>query len=193
MIELYMASTTNSRRASIGLSEAGLPYRTHAMDLRKGDQRTPEHLARNPYGKVPVIVDTEGVNGSPVTVFESGAILLYAAEKSGKLYGKDPVDRVEVQKWFMLLMSGAVPYLSALKQHATLRPECDRVVKVIDNHLSKNEYFASEFSIADICLYPRLVGYEEALFPVGDYKHIQRWMQLVGGRPGVQAGMRAPG
>ena len=162
MIELYMASTTNSRRASVGLSEAGLRYKVHRIDLRAKEQQSAEHLARNPYGKVPVIVDPEGMDGNPVTVFESGAILLYVAEKSGKLYGKDASDRVEVQKWFMLHMNGSVPFLGALKNHATLRPECDRVVSVIDNHLSKNEFFAAEFSIADACFYPRVAGMEES-------------------------------
>jgi GST-like protein len=192
MIELYMASTTNSRRASIGLSEAGLPYKVRRLDLRAKEQHQAEHLARNPYGKVPVIVDPEGLDGTTVTVFESGAILLYAAEKSGKLYGKDAADRVEVQKWFMLHMSGSVPFLGALKTHPTLRPECDRVVRVIDNHLSENTFFAAEFSIADACFYPRVAGMDESMFPISNYKNIVRWIEEVGARPGVKEGMCQP-
>ena len=192
MIELYMASTSNSRRASIGLSEAGLPYNVHRIDLRAKEQQSPDHLARNPYGKVPVIVDTDGRDGNPVTVFESGAILLYVAEKSGKLYGRDAADRVDVQKWFMLHMSGSVPLLGALKNHPTLRPECERVVRVIDNHLSTNTFFAAEFSIADACFYPRVAGMDDAMFPISNYKHIKRWIEEVGARPGVKEGMSQP-
>lgn len=192
MIDVYMAGTTNSRRASVGLSEAGLEYTTHFINLREKQQRSPEHLARNPYGKVPVIVDSDGPGGKPVTVFESGAILLYAAEKSGKLYGKDAAERVDVQKWFMLHMSGSVPFLGALKNHSTLRPECDRVVKVIDDHLSKNRFFAGSFSIADVCFYPRVAGFDESVFPISEYKNISRWIEEVSARPGVQEGMAQP-
>ncbi len=192
MIDLYMATTTNSRRASVGLSEAGLAYKAHPINLREKQQHTPEHLARNPYGKVPVIVDSDGPGGKPATVFESGAILLYAAEKSGKLYGKDAADRVEVQKWFMLHMNGSVPFLGALKNHPTLRADCDRVVKVIDDHLSKNRFFAETFSIADICFYPRVAGFDEDVFPMSGYRNIARWIDEVGARPGVKEGMSQP-
>jgi GSH-dependent disulfide-bond oxidoreductase len=192
MIDLYMAPTTNSRRASIGLSEAGLPYKAHRINLRAEEQRSPEHLARNPYGKVPVIVDPDGIEGKPVTIFESGAILLYAAEKSRTLYGKTPADRVEVQKWFMLHMSGSVPFLSALKNHPTLQPECERILRVIDNHLSRNRFFASEFSIADICFYPRVAAFDASLFPISSYNSIKRWIGEVGVRPGVIEGMSQP-
>ncbi len=192
MIDLYMAPTTNSRRASVGLSEAGLAYTVHPMNLRDKDQQTPEHLARNPYGKVPVIIDSQGPGGKSVTIFESGAILLYAADKSGKLYGKDALERIEVQKWFMLHMNGSVPFLGALKGHPTLKPECERVVKVIDNHLSKNQFFAPSFSIADICFYPRVAGFDQEVFPINDHKNIVRWIDEVGARPGTKEGMSQP-
>ncbi len=192
MIDLYMASTTNSRRASVGLSEAGLAYKAHPINLKEKQQSTPEHLARNPYGKVPVIIDADGPGGKPVTIFESGAILLYAAEKSGKLYGKDARERIEVQKWFMLHMNGSVPFLGALKGHPTLRPECDRVVRVIDDHLGKNQFFAPGFSIADVCFYPRVAGFDEEVFPMSSYKNITRWIGEVGARPGVKEGMSQP-
>jgi GSH-dependent disulfide-bond oxidoreductase len=192
MIDLYMASTTNSRRASIGLSEAGLPYRVHPIDLKKKEQHSPEHLLRNPYGKVPVIVDPDGPDGNRVTIFESGAILLYAAEKSGKLYGNNPTNRIDVLRWFMLHTSGSIPLLSALKRHPTLLPECGRVVKVIDSHLSKNRFFAGDFSIADASLYPRVAGFDESIFPIGDHKNLVRWIEEVGARPGVKSGMAEP-
>jgi GST-like protein len=192
MIDIYMAGTTNSRRASIGLCEAGLPYRSHAMNLRNGDQKSPAHLARNPYGKVPVIVDSEGPSGKSVTIFESGAILLYLAEKTGKLYGADPLDRIEVQKWFMLHMSGPVPLMSALKSQPGLRADCERVMKVIDTHLAEKQFFADAFSIADIALYPRIAGYDPELLDMDIYPNVQRWIAEVGARPAVQAGMQEP-
>lgn len=192
MIECYMWKTTNSRRASVGLSEAGLAYKAVPVNLQERQQQTPEHLARNPYGKIPVIVDSDGPGGKPVTVFESGAILLYIADKTGKLYGKDAAERVEVQKWFMLHMNGSVPFLGALKTHSTLMPECKRVMKVIDDHLSKNRFFTPSFSIADICFYPRVAGFDEATFPVSEYKNVCRWIEEVGARPGVKEGMSQP-
>ena len=192
MIQLYMASTTNSRRASVGLSEAGLPYEVHRLDLRAKEQKSPEHLARNPYGKVPVIVDPDGPGGKPATVFESGAILLYAAEKSGKLYGQDAADRVDVQKWFMLHMNGSLPYLGALKKYGALQPECERVVSVIDNHLANSKFFAAAFSIADICFFPRVAEFDESVFPISRYKNIVRWIEEVRSRPGVAEGMSQP-
>lgn len=192
MIDLYMWSTTNSRRASVGLEEAGLAYTAHPINLREKEQQSPAHLARNPYGKVPVMIDPDGPGGS-TTVFESGAILLYAADKSGKLYGKDGADKVEVQKWFMLNMNGSVPFLGALKNHPTLKPECERVVAVIDEHLGKQQFFAGSFSIADICFYPRVAGFDEEMFPISNYKNIARWIAEVGERPGVKAGMAQPG
>jgi GSH-dependent disulfide-bond oxidoreductase len=192
MIDCYMAATTNSRRASVGLSEAGLAYTAHAMNLREKDQQKPEHLARNPYGKVPVIVDSDGPGGKSVTIFESGAILLYAAEKSGKLYGKDALERIEVQKWFMLHMNGSVPFLGALKNHPTLKDDCARVVKVIDSHLAKNQFFAGSFSIADVCFFPRVFGFDQETFPINDFKNIVRWIDEVAARPATKEGMSQP-
>lgn len=192
MIECYMWSTTNSRRASVGLSAAELEYVVHPISLKERQQHSPEHLARNPYGKIPVIVDPDGPGGKPVTVFESGAILLYIAEKTGKFYGKDAAERIEVQKWFMLHMNASVPLLGALKNHPSHKDECTRVVEVIDKHLADHQFFTPSFSIADLTFYPRVAAYEEATFPIRDYKHLTRWIEEVGARPGVQDGMAQP-
>lgn len=192
MIDVYMWTTTNSRRASVGLSEAGLDYTVHPVNLQKKEQQTPEHLARNPYGKIPVIVDSDGPGGKPITVFESGAILLYIAEKTGKFYGANAADRVEVQKWFMLHMSGSLPFLGLLRNHPTVLGECERVCKVIDGHLGKQQFFAPEFSIADMAFYPRVAGFDEKTFPMSDYKNIARWIAEVGARPGTREGMSQP-
>jgi GST-like protein len=187
-----MASTTNSRRASVGLSAAGLEYVAHPINLKERQQFSPEHLARNPYGKVPVIVDPDGPGGKSVTVFESGAIMLYVAEKTGKLYGKDPMERIDVQKWFMLHMNASVPLLGMLKSHPAHLDECTRVVKVIDDHLAKNQFFAPSLSIADLTFYPRVAEYDAETFPIRDYKNLSRWIDEVGAQPAVQEGMAQP-
>ncbi len=193
MIDLYMWSTTNSRRASIGLEEAGLEYNVHPININEKDQFTPEHTARNPYQKVPVIVDHDGPGGVPVTVFESGAILLYAAEKSGRLYGKDAGDRVEVQKWFMLIMNATLPIMGALRANPPLLPNAERVLGVIDGHLADHEFFAAEFSIADLAFYPRVANWSVDSLALDKYPNIIRWTALVGARPAIQRGWAQPG
>ena len=193
MIDLYMWSTTNSRRASIGLEEAGLAYRVHPINIHEKDQFTPEHTARNPYHKVPVMVDDDGPGGETVTVFESGAILMYAAEKSGTLYGRDALDRIEVQKWFALHLHGSLPLLGTMCAHPGLLGNAERVCKVIDSHLADHEFFASEFSIADLAFYPRVATWGEESLPMSDYKNISRWIETVGAREAIQRGWAQPG
>jgi GST-like protein len=192
MIDLYMWSTTNSRRASIGLEEAGLEYTVHPINIQEKEQFTPEHTARNPYQKVPVIVDSDGPGGQPITVFESGAILLYAAEKSGKLYGKDARDRVEVQKWFILVMNATLPIMGALRANPPLVPNAQRVLGVIDHRLGDQEFFASEFSIADLAFYPRVANWAIDSLPLDPYSNILRWIETVGARPAIQRGWAQP-
>ncbi len=193
MIDLYMWSTSNSRRASIGLEEAGLEYRVHPINIHQKDQITAEHTARNPYQKVPVIVDHDGPGGAPVTVFESGAILLYAAEKSGKLYGKDARDRVEVQKWLMLHMNAALPIMGQMRTNPSLLADAQRVCGVIDRHLADHEFFTSEFSIADLAFYPRVANWSHDSLALDQYPNITRWIELVGTRPAIQRGWAQPG
>ncbi|MCZ6813109.1 MAG: glutathione S-transferase family protein [Alphaproteobacteria bacterium] len=193
MIDLYMWSTSNSRRASIGLEEAGLEYHVHPINIHQKDQITAEHTARNPYQKVPVIVDHDGPGGAPVTVFESGAILLYAAEKSGKLYGKDARDRVEVQKWLMLHMNSALPLMGQMRTNPSLLANAQRVCGVIDRHLADQEFFASEFSIADLAFYPRVANWSHDSLPLDQYPNMIRWIDTVGARPAIQRGWAQPG
>ncbi len=193
MIDLYMWTTTNSRRASIGLEEAGLAYTAHRINIHEKDQFTPEHTARNPYQKVPAMVDDDGPGGETVTVFESGAILLYAAEKSGKLYGGDALDRVEVQKWFILAINGAVPILGQMRSTPELLGGAERICKVIDDRLGDQEFFAGEFSIADLAFYPRVAKWGEESLPMSKYANISRWIETVGARAGVQRGWAQPG
>ncbi len=193
MIDLYMWRTTNSRRASAGLEEAGLDYIVHPININEKEQFTPKHTARNPYQKVPVIVDDDGPGGRPITVFESGAILLYAAEKSGTLYGADARDRVEVQKWFILIMNATLPIMGALRTNPPLVPNGERVLGVIDRHLADNEFFAPDFSIADLALYPRVANWTIDALPLDPYTNIARWTETVGARPAIQRGWAQPG
>lgn len=192
MIDLYMWTTTNSRRPAVMLEEVGLEYQTHPTNIQEGEQRTPEHTARNPYQKVPVIVDPDGPGGAPVTVFESGAILLYLAEKTGKLYGDDPTQRVEVQKWFMFQMNAALPIFSFIRAYPDIAKDAERVCKVMDGRLASQEFFAGGYSIADVALFPRLAAYPAKIFPVRDYANLARWIDTVAARPAVARGMAQP-
>lgn len=192
MIDLYMWTTTNSRRASVMLEEVGLAYRAHPINIHEGEQRTPEHTARNPYQKVPVIVDPDGPGGGTATVFESGAILLYLAEKTGKLYGDDPAQRAEVQKWFVFQMNSVLPIFSFIRAYPDIAKDAERVCKVMDGHLKDREFFAGSYSIADVALFPRLAAYPAKTFPVRDYANLARWIDTVAARPAVARGMAQP-
>lgn len=193
MIDLYMWSTTNSRRASIALEELNLPYRVHPVDIYSREQFTEAYTALNPYQKVPVLTDDDPPAGSPVTVFESGAILLYLVDKTGALYGLDAADRVEVQKWFILHMNSSLPvFRFAYRYPAALQKDLERVCAVIDDHLAVNRYFARSYSIADIALFPRIARYKPEVYPVRSHRHIARWLDEVGERDAVKRGMAQP-
>lgn len=192
MIDVYMWTTTNSRRATVGLEEAGLEYTAHPVNIQEGEQKTPEHTALNPYQKVPAIIDPDGPDGKPITVFESGAILLYAAEKTGTLYGANPRDKVTVQSWFALHLSGSLPILGALRQNPPMLAGAQRILGVIDSHLADHEFFAPDFSIADLAFYPRIANWAHDSLSMEDYPNIMRWRELVGARPAVQRGWAQP-
>jgi GST-like protein len=201
MIDLYTFTTPNGRKASIMLEEVGLPYRVHAVDLRKGDQKAADFLAKNPNGKIPVIVDQDG----PVTVFESGAILIYLAEKTGKLLAASGQARYEALEWVMFQMStiGPVfgPYYHFTKEAPEKLPyvieryrkEALRVLGVLDGRLAGRDYLAGDYSIADVCTYSwvalALDGFDE---PKAAFPHVRAWLARVGARPAVEKGMKIP-
>jgi GSH-dependent disulfide-bond oxidoreductase len=193
MIELYMWTTTNSRRASIGLEEAGLAYTVRPINIRKGDQFTPEYTQLTAYQKVPVMTDSAGPDGRAVTLFESGAILLYAAEKSGRLYGTSAAERLAIQKWFIFHLNSSLPaFRFSMRYPEQLRGDVERVCRVMDQHLAHNRWFADAYSIADIALYPRIANFDQAKYPVLQHRHMARWLAEVGERPAVQRGMAEP-
>src|SRR5258708_21894640 len=166
MIDLYTWGTPNGRKVSIMLEETGLPYRVHKVDISKNEQFKPEFLALNPNSKIPAIVDQEGPGGKPLPLFESGAILIYLAEKTGKLLPTDPAARYTVLQWLMFQMGGVGPMFGQVHHFLRAAPEpvpyaierygkeTRRLYGVLDVQLGKAAYLAGEYSIADIATYP---------------------------------------
>jgi GSH-dependent disulfide-bond oxidoreductase len=203
MIDLYTFTTPNGRKVSIALEELGLPYRTKVVELMKGEQFKPEFLAINPNNKIPAIVDHDVPGG--LRLFESGAILVYLAEKTGRLLPTAPVRRAEVMQWLMFQMGGVGPMLGQLGYFVRFstervpraieryRNESRRLLGVMDRHLQSHDYMASEYSVADIALYPWLASARE-YFPelFGSLLGVPQWMERVGSRPAVQRGMKVP-
>ena len=206
MIDLYTWRTPNGFKASIMLEEVGLPYEVHPVDLTKGEQLRPEFLAVNPNNKIPAIVDREGPGGSPFTVIESGAILLYLAEKSGRLLPRDPRRRSEAVQWLMWQMGGVGPMFGQYNHFAIYAKEkipyaIDRYLQeslrllgVLDGRLARVEYLAGEYSVADVALFPWVTSSlprlaEKAAERVAGYRSVHRWLASVGERPAVKKGL----
>jgi GSH-dependent disulfide-bond oxidoreductase len=198
MIDLYTSATPNGWKASITLEELGVPYKLHAISLSKQEQKTPEFLKINPNGRIPAIVD------DGFAVFESGAIMIYLAEKFGKLMPADAKGRSRVIQWLMFQMGGVgpmqgqanvffryapekIPY--AIERYQT---ETRRLYTVLDSRLADNEYLAGDYSIADIANWSWVSLYFWAGVSIDGLPHLQRWMKLVGDRPAVQRGIVIP-
>ncbi len=200
MIDLYTSPTPNGWKVSMALEEMQLPYEVHLVDLSAGDQHKPEFRAMNPNGRIPVIRDRD----TGVTVFESGAILLYLAEKSGRLMPSDLAGRYDVMQWLMFQMSGigpmqgqAVAFVRYFPEEvpqaiARYTNETRRLYEVLDGHLADREYLAGEYSIADIANYSWIRSWYWARVPVEGLEHLQRWMDDLAARPGIQRGCEVP-
>ena len=205
MIDLYLSGTANGFRASVALEEAGLPYRTHKVDLAKGEHRSPEFLKLNPASLIPVIVDQDGPGGKPLTLSQSGAIILYAAEKAGKFLPKDAVRRVMAWQWFTQGLSDVAGTSGALFRTENSVPEKiaantdyfkTRLLgffSVCDAHLASHDFLADEFSVAELMLYPNFSLRKPLLDEAGGFANLQRWGVAVGARPGIQKGMKVLG
>jgi GST-like protein len=205
MIDLYLAGTANGFRASVALDEAGLPYRVHKVDLAKGESHTPEFLKLNPAGLIPVIIDQEGAGGKPLTLSQSGAIILYAAEKSGRFIPRDATRRAMAWQWFTQGLSDVAGTSGALFRIENSVPEkiaanADYFKKrllgffsVCDTHLVGRDFLADEFSIAELMLYPNFALRKPLIDQAGGFSNLQRWGAAVGARPGIQKGMKAMG
>ena len=203
MIQLYTWVTPNGKKVSIMLEELGISYEVHAVNLGQGDQFKPEYLAINPNNKIPAIIDPDGPGGKPFTLFESGAILLYLAEKSGKFWPADMRQRYTVIQWLMFQMGGVGPmfgqanYFYRLKEQVPyaierFHKEARRLYNVLDQELARKEYLAGEYSIADIATYPWVWRHEIHQVKLEEYPNVKRWYDEISARPAVQRGMEIP-
>ncbi|MGQ0751869.1 MAG: glutathione S-transferase N-terminal domain-containing protein [Betaproteobacteria bacterium] len=204
MIDLYTWTTPNGRKVSIMLEELGLPYRVHPIDIGKGDQFKPAYVAINPNSKIPAIVDPDGPGGAPIRMMESGAILIYLADRSGKLLPASGADRYSVLEWLMFQMGGVGPmfgqvhhFLRAAKEpvpYAIERytKETKRLYGVLNAHLERNEHLAGDYSIADVATYPWVARHEWHKTDLNDFPHVKRWFDAISARPAVRRGMKVP-
>ncbi len=202
MIDLYTASTPNGWKASIALEELALPYTVHRIDLQAGEQKQAAFLAINPNGRIPAIVDRDAEGFS---VFESGAILVYLAEKTGALMPTDVKGRSRVMQWLMFQMGGVGPMMgqaNVVHRYAPERipyavdryqRETRRLLEVLDRQLASHEYVAGEYSIADIANWSWVSTYEWSGVSLDGLPHLTRWLDSVGQRPAVQRGRAVPG
>ncbi len=201
MIDLYTAATPNGHKASIALEELGLPYEVHALSFAQQEQKAPAYLQINPNGRIPAIVDRDNDN---FAVFESGAILLYLAEKTGQLLPTDAKGRSQVIQWLMFQMGGVGPMQGQANVFFRYYPEklqgpidryqneTRRLYEVLNTRLGAVEYLAGDYSIADIATFPWVNVHDWAGVSVDGLEHLQRWMAAVGARPAVQRGLLIP-
>ena len=202
MIEVYSWATPNGHKVHIMLEECGLPYRAHAVDIGAGDQFKPEFLAISPNNKIPAIVDPQGPDGAPISMFESGAILLYLATKTGRFLPESTRERYEVLEWLMFQMGGVGPMLGQAHHFRIYAPEkieyavnrytneAKRLYGVMNKRLAKTRYIAgAQFSIADIAIFPWLRSWKNQGIDWNDYPHLKGWFDEIGARPAVQRGV----
>ncbi|MBN3911468.1 MAG: glutathione S-transferase N-terminal domain-containing protein [Nostoc sp. NMS1] len=200
MIDLYTFTTPNGRKASVMLEEVELPYNVHKIDITQQQQFTPEYIAINPNSKIPAIVDQE----TGIKVFESGAILIYLAEKTGKLLPTEQKSRFQVLQWLMFQMGGVGPMFGQLNHFKRFAPEklpyaieryekeTLRIYGVLDKQLQENEFICGNYSIADVATYPWVAIYEFQGLTLDNYPNLKRWVEMVQQRPAVQRGMQVP-
>ncbi len=199
MIELSYWTTPNGHKITIFLEEAGVPYQVRPINISKGEQFAPEFLKIAPNNRIPAILDTEPADGgAPISVFESGAILQYLAEKTGKFLPADVRGRTEVMQWLFWQMGGLGPMAGQNHHFGTYAPETipyaiDRYVKetnrlygVLNKRLADREFMAGDYSIADIASYPWIVPYERQQQNLDDFPNLKRWFHAIAARPAVQ-------
>jgi GST-like protein len=204
MIDLYTSPTPNGFKVSIMLEETALPYTVIPVDINKGEQFDPEYLTLNPNNKIPTIVDSDGPNGAPYTVFESGAILMYLAEKTGLFMPADLAGRYRVVQWMMFQMGSIGPMLGQAHHFRRYAPvsipyaidrytnEAKRLYRVMDRRLGEAEYLAGKYSVADIACFPWIRPYRRQGQDLEDYPNLKRWFDAVDNRPAVRRGLQVP-
>tara|TARA_Y100000389_G_scaffold58145_1_gene54146 strand:- start:2356 stop:3042 length:687 start_codon:yes stop_codon:yes gene_type:complete len=201
MIDLYTASTPNGWKVSITLEELSMPYKVKEIDLIKGDQKKKSFLKINPNGRIPAIIDREENN---LAIFESGAIMIYLAEKTGKLLPSDPAKKSEVLQWLMFQMGGIGPMMGQANVFYRYFPEklqsvidryqneSKRLFTVIDKHLESNQYLAQDFSIADIANWSWIRIHKWSGVEIEDLPNLKRWMDEINLRPACIKGIQIP-
>ncbi|MBK8264245.1 MAG: glutathione S-transferase N-terminal domain-containing protein [Nannocystis sp.] len=201
MIDLYTAATPNGHKVSIALEEMGLPYTLRALSLSKGEQKTPEFLAINPNGRIPAIVDHAA---GDLAIFESGAILMYLAEKTGTFLPASGPARWQVIQWLMFQMGGIGPMMGQANVFYRYAPEkipfaigryqreVRRLFEVLEGQLGREEFIAGEYSIADMATWPWVASYQWSGVELDGLPNLQRWLAAVGARPGVIRGRVVP-
>jgi len=205
MIDLYTWTTPNGRKVSIMLEEIGLPYRVHAINIGQNDQFKPAFVAISPNSKIPAIVDPDGPGGAPVSVFESGAILIYLAERAGRLLPQEKKARSRVIQWLMFQMSGVGPMMGQANVFLRYAPEkipyaidryqreVRRLFEVLEGQLALHEYIAgNDYSIADIAHWSWIHGHEWSGVGLDGLPHLEKWLERVASRPAVQRGRAVP-
>lgn len=200
MIALHTYNTPNGRKISVALEEMGLPYKVHVVDITKGQQHEPAFLAISPNNRIPAIVDPDGPGGSPISVFESGAILLYLGEKTGQFIPADPRTRVAMLEWLMWQMGGFGPMLGQVHHFLTANAEDQRygleryqketlrLYGVLDRRLALTEFVAGPLTVADFAILAWAWRHEKHRVSLSDFPNVARWYATLMARPAVQRG-----
>ncbi|HMX16059.1 MAG TPA: glutathione S-transferase N-terminal domain-containing protein [Rhodocyclaceae bacterium] len=204
MITLYTWGTPNGRKVSIMLEECGLPYEVRPVNIANGEQFESEFRSVNPNSKIPAIVDSDGPDGRPFALFESGAILVYLAGKSGLFLPESAAGKYKALQWLMFQMGGVGPMFGQAHHFLRFAPEkvpyameryrkeTARLYGVLDHQLSRHAFLAEEYSIADIATYPWVARHEWQEVDLADYPSVRRWFEEISARPAVRRGMAVP-
>ena len=203
MIDLYTWPTPNGHKIHIMLEETGLPYRVHPIDIGAGDQFKPDFLKISPNNKMPAMIDSDGPDGKPMSLFESGAMLLYLASKSGKFLPEDLRERWSTLQWLMFQMGGVGPMLGQAHHFLVYAPEkipyamqryskeANRLYGVMDRRLAESKFIAcDEYTIADMAIMPWLRYPDRQGVDIADYPHVKKWFDGIAARPAVQRGLQ---
>ncbi|MBT5263247.1 MAG: glutathione S-transferase family protein [Rhodospirillaceae bacterium] len=204
-IELYTWKTSNGRKATVMLEECGLEYNLHPINIGQDDQFTPEFIAINPNSKIPAMIDPDGPDGKPYTLFESGAMLMYLAEKTGKFMPQDMAKRYQVIQWLMFQMGGIGPIFGQVHHFKRAAKEvvpyginryfneCVRLYGVLNTHLEGKDYLANnEVSIADFATVPWVFRHDWQEVDISKFPNVERWYESMMDRPALARGMELP-
>jgi GST-like protein len=202
MIDVYSWATPNGHKVHIMLEECGLPYAAHAVDISAGEQFSPDFLAISPNNRIPAITDLDGPDGEPISLFESGAILLYLAGKTGRFLPRSTRGKYQALQWLMFQMASVGPMLGQTHHFRAYAPEkveyainrfsneARRLYGVMDKQLATNDYIAGkEYTIADMAVWPWLRSHERQGIDLGEFPNVKAWFEAIGNRPAVQRGI----